>query len=155
MKTYKQILERTKNLRKNDPDMVMTFTSGDYYELLSYDDLKEMDILKSEVTKEHWEKESRKEISEEYIISEIANYLQFAFDKATGQRGISSSRSIMHFCNWLWMIEDHELLAFTQDDNNYGLKGGYGIVILRKIREKYKDFITRDKKEFLEEYGDY
>lgn len=68
------------------------------------------------------------------VIKEIVDYLPFAFEKALGERGISASRSIAHFQNWLWLIKDDELLAFADDDDNYS---EYGLPILEKIKAKY------------------
>jgi len=82
-----------------------------------------------------------KEYTKENVIKEIKNYLPFAYDKAEGARGLSSGRSIMHFCHWLWLLEDHELLAFVEDDDNYPM---YGFPMLQKIAEKYYPELKRD-----------
>lgn len=73
------------------------------------------------------------EITEENIIAKMKDYIEFAFGKAYGCRGISSSRSIWKFTEWLWALED-DLLEFAEDDDNYEM---YGIPILRKISEKF------------------
>lgn len=153
MKSYEEVLEKATFLKKNGGIMVQ-LTGWDIFELLNFKDLKELDLLKDNATEEKWN-EIKPEFTEEYVKKEIADYLYFAFRKADGERGISSSRSIGHFQNWLWVLEDHELLAFAQSDQNYGSGYGYGISILRKIRDKYKDFITKDKEEFIKEYGEY
>jgi len=73
------------------------------------------------------------EITEENVIAEMKSYMDFAFSKAYGCRGISSSRSIWKFTQWLWLLED-ELLEFAEDDDNYPM---YGVPILRKICKKF------------------
>jgi len=153
MKSYEEVLEKAKYMKEHY-NIETQLAGWDIFELLEFKDLKELDLLKAQATEEEWNK-NKGELTEEYVKKEVANYLSFAFGKAHNERGISANRSIYHFQNWLWVLEDYELLVFAQDDSNYGKDGGYGITILRKIRDKYKDFITKDKEEFIKEYGEY
>lgn len=68
------------------------------------------------------------------ILKEMRDYMEFAWDKATGHRGISAGRSIDHFRAWLFLVGDDELLAFANAEGNYP---NYGCPILKKISEKY------------------
>ena len=61
--------------------------------------------------------------------------MPFACEKASGHRGISASRSIEHFRNWLWLLGDDELLEFSGGDNNYI---NCGAPILKAIADKYR-----------------
>lgn len=56
------------------------------------------------------------------ILKEMLDYLGFAWEKATGHRGISASRSIDKFTSWLWLLGEDELLArfLAAPFQNYG-----------------------------------
>jgi hypothetical protein len=127
MKTTEDIKNRI-NKHKDDPfgDVFGAFDSIEY---LSFEEAKE--FLKPEVTKEEWEQTP---LVREEIIAKMIKYMEFALSKADGHRGISSGRSVEHFINWLWLLDDTETLAFAQDDSNYT---NYGCPILKKICEKY------------------
>lgn len=128
-RTQDEILEKLKHLDEHG-SIIHAMTRGDLIECLDYEHAKE--FLKDGITKEDWDKD--RVTTDEQVIAEIIRYMPFAIGKAENERGISSSRSIGHYCNWLWLIEDHELLAFAQDDSNYPM---YGMPILKKIQEKY------------------
>lgn len=68
-------------------------------------------------------------LTRENIINEMQGYIDFAFEKAHGNRGISASRSMWKFEKWLWVLEDNKI-----DCSNYH---DYGISNLEKIAEKY------------------
>lgn len=68
-------------------------------------------------------------ISRENVIAEMQEYIDFAIGKALDQRGISASRSIWKFKQWLWLLEDYEITNF--DFNDYGYK------LLMEIAKKY------------------
>lgn len=75
-------------------------------------------------------------LTDEAVVKQVVDYMDFAIDKATGHRGISASRSIAHYRAWLWLIGDDKLVKFADDDdNNYQ---NYGAPILKKIARKYK-----------------
>ena len=51
-------------------------------------------------------------------------YLDFAYEKANGGRGISAYRSLCHFAAWLWLcLEDEDYARFEgwEDYTDYGL----------------------------------
>lgn len=108
-------------------DLFGTFV--DLLEYLPFNDAKE--YLKPEITAEQW---TNKALSKGTIIAEMKKYMIFALEKASNHRGLSSSRSIDHFKNWLWLLGDDETLAFAEDDCNYQ---NYGAPILKKICEVY------------------
>lgn len=86
--------------------------------------------LKSEVTKEQWEKDL-KPFTEENIITEMKEYLSYAYEKAENQRGLSAARSMQKYQTWLYAIGDDEL---SEECEGYHL---YGLPQLNKIKEKY------------------
>lgn len=81
------------------------------------------------------------EYTTENVIKQIKDYLPFAYEKAESARGLSAGRSLMHFDHWLWLLEDDELLAFLENQENCAM---YGFPILQKIAEKYQpDLVKR------------
>ena len=69
-------------------------------------------------------------LTRENIIAQMQDYIDFAFEKAENQRGISAERSIWKFKQWLWVLEDDSIPMDNYCD--------YGIGILKCIAEKYK-----------------
>lgn len=55
---------------------------------------------------------------------EILNYLDFAYEKAENQRGLSAGRSMLHFKTWIWLDDDkfyNEILPLIDNYTNYGI----------------------------------
>lgn len=69
--------------------------------------------------------------NEQTIMEHICSSLEFAFEKALGQRGIISS--LMHgvMRMWMWVIQDEEL---TKGEPYYD---DYGLAYLHRIRNRY------------------
>lgn len=88
-----------------DEDWLGTFRS-DLICNLSFDDA--VLFLREGVTKEDWESATVKG-----PLQEAREYLEFAWGKANGCRGISASRSIDHFRAWLWLagVDDFDEIA--------------------------------------------
>lgn len=61
------------------------------------------EFLKEDAKEEDWEQSPR---GYEFLKQEAINYLQFSWDKANDQRGISAARSMHHFMAWLWLMGD-------------------------------------------------
>ena len=74
-------------------------------------------------------------LTEEVIIEKMRSYMKFALGKAHNERGISAGRSVWKFVQWLWVLEDEEVLAFAEDEGNYPM---YGLPILQRICDKYQ-----------------
>ena len=87
-------------------------------------------FLKDEVTSDDYTQIKKDEAT---IRSEIAEYMEFAWEKALGHRGLSASRSIDHMRGLLFLLGDSELLDFANADDNYPQ---YGVPILKRICEK-------------------
>lgn len=88
-------------------------------------------FLLAAATYEDWEKVLRPN-TRESILEEMRDYMTFAWDKATGHRGLSASRSIAHFCGWLYLLGEDELLEYSE--HNYR---PYGAPILARICERF------------------
>ena len=133
MRTQKEILERYREREGYD---MLGFEVYEYPDWLTFENVKKLNILKEDITKEKWEKDYKKP-AKENILERMRNYISFAYGKAEGERGISANRSIMHYIAWIWLLGDDEFLKEIEDDwnNNYN---SYGIPILNKICETYR-----------------
>lgn len=70
-------------------------------------------------------------LTRENVLKHLASDLAFAFGKATGKRGISSSLMWDVIKMWMWVLDD-ELADFP--DNNYP---HYGLPLLKAVAVKY------------------
>jgi len=52
----------------------------------------------------------------------MKEYMEFAFGKAHGERGLSASRSMAHFAAWLWLDGNEELAEEIREFEDYGLE---------------------------------
>lgn len=73
------------------------------------------------------------ELNEETIINEMKEYFPFAVDKAICERGISASRSVEHYEEWIWLLGDDKFLEEIRETEY----AWYGKPILLKIAKKY------------------
>jgi len=71
------------------------------------------------------------EYSRENVLEKLKADLDFAFDKALGQRGISSSLMFEVIKMWMWVLDD-ELQNFP--DDNYAQ---YGLPLFKAVAVKY------------------
>lgn len=86
-----------------------------------------------------WEESEKKWVvmprDRDAVIDRMKEYMIFALIKMEDHRGLSASRSIMHFKHWLWLIGDEDLLRdVIHDDGPYRPYGG---PMLKAICEKY------------------
>jgi len=65
---------------------------------------------------------------------EILEYLDFAYEKAEDERGLSAQRSLLHFNSWIWLDSEELYQEFQPLINPYT---NYGIPALNWISEKY------------------
>ena len=127
MRTFEEIVAKVRKIQELD----ILGVSADLLIYLPYEYARE--FLKENVTKENWNKNVTTLI-EQNIIADMKEYMPFALGKALNHRGISASRSIEHFQNWLFLLGDDELLNFSEQSENYE---NYGCPILKRICEKY------------------
>ena len=59
--------------------------------------------LKDDVTEEQWD-EDRPRLEIESVYAEAVDYLQFAWGKAEGHRGISAGRSVIKMQAYCWLL---------------------------------------------------
>jgi len=84
---------------------------------------------------EDWEPD---ELTYRDVVEAMRSYMEFAWGKVIGHRGISASRSVAKMSAWLWLLADEELHKFAEDSRNYPQ---YGAPILAKISRKYTFWI--------------
>jgi len=120
MKTLDDIRARMTKQEKDAGDSIMWQASG-HHPLCIY--------LVESYTKGH--EDQVDELTEENVIKEMAGYMPFAVGKAEDERGISASRSIWKYEQWLWVLEDPLADEIGDFDD-------YGMTHLLTIAEKYK-----------------
>ena len=73
------------------------------------------------------------ELTRENVIKEMKDYLPFAFDKCIGERGLSANRSMGHYLEWIWLIDDEFYnKIYTEYNENY-CEYGYNILKMIEI----------------------
>lgn len=126
MRTQKEIMERFEKAddlfgtQKGDLIDYMTFENAKPY-------LQEKYSAKVESGEEKWEMKTDPK-------KEILDYLDFAYDKAEGERGLSAGRSMLHFKTWIWLDDKlfyNEVIDLIDNYTNYGIPA------LDKISEHY------------------
>jgi len=73
---------------------------------LDYDHAKP--FLVPDVTAEAWKPTP---LDDATVRRELASYMEFAWEKAEGHRGISAGRSIQKLTEWVWLLGDDATLA--------------------------------------------
>jgi len=92
-------------------------------------------FLEAGSTKEEWERDGVPyPLVREFILEQLKDYMDFAWEKAEDHRGLSALRSHEKMKAWLWLLEDEETLRFAATDKNYN---PYGAPILAAISKKY------------------
>lgn len=131
MKTAEQIKQKIIEGFEND---LLGFGLCDIAQALSFEEALEYlneEFASKENAKEEWES-LRYKIDED-VIKAMLDYLPFAWEKCTNEKGLSSDRSIQHFIAWAWLINDELYNKLEQMYNeNYE---PYGRPILQYISE--------------------
>lgn len=126
MRTHQEILERFKKV-----DDFFGTQQGDLISFMEFENAKphlsEEYLKKVEAGEEKWEQltDPKKEILE---------YLEFAYDKAHSQRGLSAGRSMLHFKTWIWLDDEKFYNKIIGMIDNYT---DYGLPTLDKISKHY------------------
>lgn len=76
------------------------------------------------------------------VVQQMREYMVFAWKKVKDHRGITAVRSVIKMREWLWLLEDNELVAFAEAGKNYN---NYGAPVLRRICEVYCFTIPDDE----------
>lgn len=135
MRTQQEIFDRYKA-----SDSMLGFDKEVLLGYLDFDTAKP--LLKEDTDKEKWDSDISPN-TREAITKELEEYHEFAVGKALDHRGISASRSIQKLKEWLWLLEDDEMVAFLSAGGNYE---NYGMPMLKAVAKKY-DFPFPDSDE--------
>ena len=100
MRTANEIVDRC--LAKGD---IFGFSAEALAEFLTFEEAKP--LLKDTATPDKWECEPR---TREAVIRKMADYMNFAWGKVEGHRGISASRSVDKMRAWVWLLGDDDAL---------------------------------------------
>lgn len=131
-RTQEEILKRIEERKVDD---FLAFEIGEYVDFLDFNHAQP--FLKEGTKKEDWK----------YLtdpIKKMREYMDFAWDKANGCRGISANRSISHMVAWLWLAGEDEFLKELEDIEyeHYGKEKLIAICNKYKIDwKKYDDGI--------------
>lgn len=132
MRTTADIVEL---YRREKADDMLGFTADALLGYLSAEQFAE--FAKPDADLSDWDQD---ELTQDAVTERMRNYMEFAWGKALGHRGISASRSVAKMRAWLWVLADDELVTFAEADENYE---NYGAPILWRICENY-DFPLPD-----------
>lgn len=137
MRTQEEIVKR---IRERQPEDFLGFEIPDYLGALTRETAEGLrgDILKPDADVSDWKPTYS---TDEEVRAEAIRYMEFAFGKAHGERGISAGRSLMHYRAWLWLIGE------DQFEDIEDAADGYGQNQLRRVCE----FLGIDPKE----HGDF
>src|ERR1700678_953385 len=98
MRTTTEIIQHIANLENED---VFGFQRRDLLRFLSFSDAKP--FLNANATEDKWTTDP---LTHDFVVSEIHDYMPFAWDKANNCRGLSAGRSVEHMKAWLWLLGD-------------------------------------------------
>lgn len=94
----------------------------------------EFDKAKPFLSDEYLEKIEKKEAEYEYVsdvkeaTQDFLDYMNFAFDKALDERGLSASRSIQKLGMWLWLLNREDLEEMINEDELYNPYGAPALI---------------------------
>ena len=139
MRKKKEVLERfKKGLEEDKIGIWYEFNGKLLVPYLPFEYLRN-DFFKEEVS----DKEIRdfmEDINKDSIMKEMKEYLSFAWEKCNNERGISANRSIEHFIEWIWLIDEvFSNKIYKEYNENYH---SYGANILEMV----EDYLREDEK---------
>lgn len=107
--------------RFNKADDFMGTQKSDLVEFMNFKNAKpylnEEYVKQVESGKEKWEVKTDAK-------KEILEYLDFAYQKAEDERGLSAGRSMLHFKTWIWLDDEkfyNEIIDMIDDYDDYGI----------------------------------
>ena len=131
MLTREEVLQAIRNGRKSACQVI---DSRDYSRLCDFMPVEDWDDLGFSL-QDGADAPAPKEWTRGSILQQLAADLEFAVEKAEGQRGISASLMYEVVKMWLWVLEDD--LQHHSDYHNYGRP------FLREVQEKYSDELEK------------
>ncbi len=129
MLTKEQVLEQVKAGRKSD-----TFDGRDYGRLADFFETENLELLGFGLADGADSAERDKNIfewTEENVLAQLARDLEFGFEKALDQRGISAGTMHSVVKMWMWVLEDD---LHGKADSLYAQ---YGLPFFKAVALKY------------------
>lgn len=120
MKTLDYVLENYKS---------DTLDGRDLNRLADFIPEKDLEKINLVLKEEYKGKHQHKEFTRENILQQLKNDVEFGWEKARNQRGISSSLMFDVVKMWNWILEEG-----LEDFNNYG---SYGSPLFFETAKKY------------------
>jgi len=121
MKSVQQVIDSYKSETLDGRDL------SRLAEFLTFDQAKEMGILKDDATPDDWGE--TKEFTRENILEQLKEDVEFGFEKALNQRGISAGLMYSVVQMWNWILEDGL--------ENFDDYAQYGLPLFKATAEKY------------------
>lgn len=112
MRTQEEIIARIESIKKDD---FFGFQTADLIQCLDFEHAKS--YLKKGATADQWPTEPH---DRESILKVMENYMDFAWDKANNERGLSAGRSMAHYTAWTWLIGDEDKFPNLETYTDYG-----------------------------------
>lgn len=118
MLTQDQILQQVESGRDDKRGNNALLDGRDYSRLISFFPVEQWDVF-GFAPKEGTTPPAPKPLTKEAVLEQLASDLSFAFEKALGQRGISSRLMYEVIKMWMWVLEDD--LQHHDEYAQYGL----------------------------------
>ena len=112
---------------------ILGFEVDEYVLYMSFGKLRS--IANKEATDDDI-KDLMRTLSRDDMLETMLGYMEFAWGKANGMRGISSNRSVEHYVAWTWLAGDVSL-SKEIEDMAVSYYCYYGKPILERICEFY------------------
>ena len=136
MRTYQEIVDRARA-----SDSWLGFDLEILLPYLPFESAKS--FLKREIEEEDW---VHTELTRDIILEEARIYMtDYGWPKAMGHRGISAERTVIKMTEWMWLLEEDDLL----DQMTHTDYAQYGTPILKLICEKMDWPIPTDEDTIL------
>lgn len=94
---------------------------------IKFNDIK--DLLKDDVDESEWNK-TILDFTEENVLNQLSDDLEFAFEKALNKRGLSAGIMYETIKTYMYILEDEELLDFSD-------YAQYGLPLFKAVAVKY------------------
>ncbi len=100
MRTQSEILARLKAAQPLDP---FGFEWEEYVSALTRESIESLrgTLLKADTDLSTWDPTLK---TDEDVRKQCVDYMEFAWEKANGCRGLSAGRSMGHYKAWLWLL---------------------------------------------------
>ncbi len=117
MRTQDEIVARFKERAATD---WLGFEVNEYLSAMDFEHANE--FLKDDVTPDQFKTTFK---TDDDVRRCMAQYIDFAWNKCNNERGISASRSLMHYVAWIWLVGDDDVydrleLEMEKNHNDYG-----------------------------------